>query len=257
MTIHSPASAQSPSAARGTGVIGSGLSDGVAGAAVDALLTVLPTPTVLTAAAGSGAVVLGRAGGAVHGAVVASFVGATSADLAVVLADPGSLDAAAGAESGLVSREDIIRPALERAAGVLGLGVLGDARIDDATTLFLDPETVVFDLTGAGVTFGWFAIRLRQNGTAVAAGDRTVVGNLGRINSVEMALTVEIGRTRMTVRDVLALEPGAVVELDRSVGSPADILLNGRLIAHGEIVVVDQDYAVRITKILDVAESLT
>jgi flagellar motor switch protein FliN/FliY len=84
-----------------------------------------------------------------------------------------------------------------------------------------------------------------------------VVGNLGRINSVEMALTVEIGRTRMTVRDVLALEPGAVVELDRSVGSPADILLNGRLIAHGEIVVVDQDYAVRITQILDVAESLT
>ena len=255
MTIHSPASAPSPSAARGTGVLGSGLSDGVAGAAVDALLTVLPTPTVLTAAAGSGALVLGRAGGAVHVAVVAAFVGATSADLAVVLADPGSLDAAAGAEGGLVSREDIVRPALERAAGVLGLGVLGDARIDDATTLFLDPETVVFDLVGAGGTFGWFAIRLRQN-AAATAGDRTVVGNLGRINSVEMALTVEIGRTRMTVRDVLALEPGAVVELDRSVGSPADILLNGRLIAHGEIVVVDQDYAVRITEILDVAESL-
>jgi len=257
MTLQRSASAQSPSAAGGAGVIGSGLSDGVVDAAVAALLTVLPTPTILTATAGSGAVVVGRAGGAVHGAVVASFVGATSADLAVVLADAGSLDAAAGAESGLVSRDDIIRPALERAAGVLGLGVLGDARIDDATALFLDAETVVFDLTGGGVTFGWFAIRLRQNGTAAATGDRTMVGNLGRINNVEMALTVEIGRTRMTVRDVLALEPGAVVELDRSVGSPADILLNGRLIAHGEIVVVDQDYAVRITKILDVAESLT
>jgi flagellar motor switch protein FliN len=71
-----------------------------------------------------------------------------------------------------------------------------------------------------------------------------------------MTLTVEIGRTRMSVRDVLGMEPGAVVELDRSAGAPADVLLNGRLIAHGEVVVVDQDYAVRITKILDVAESV-
>jgi flagellar motor switch protein FliN/FliY len=85
----------------------------------------------------------------------------------------------------------------------------------------------------------------------------SVVGKLGRISNVEMSLTVEIGRTRMSVRDVLALEPGAVVELDRSAGAPADVLLNGRLIAHGEIVVVDQDYAVRITKILDVAEGLS
>ena len=83
-----------------------------------------------------------------------------------------------------------------------------------------------------------------------------IVGKLGRINNVEMSLTVEIGRTRISVRDVLGLEPGAVLELDRSAGAPADVLLNGRLIAHGEIVVIDQDYAVRITKILDVIESL-
>jgi len=60
---------------------------------------------------------------------------------------------------------------------------------------------------------------------------------------------------RVAVRDLLALEPGAVVELDRSAGTPADILLNGRLIAHGDIVVIDQDYAVRITKILDSPEA--
>ena len=78
--------------------------------------------------------------------------------------------------------------------------------------------------------------------------------NDGRISNVEMAMTVEIGRTRMSVRDVLDLEPGAVIELDRSAGAPADVLLNGRLVAHGEVVVVDQDYAVRITQILDVAD---
>ena len=90
----------------------------------------------------------------------------------------------------------------------------------------------------------------------VPASSGVSTGNLGRINNVEMALTVEIGRTRMSVRDVLGLEPGAVVELDRSAGAPADVLLNGRLIAHGEVVVVDQDYAVRITRILDVADGV-
>jgi flagellar motor switch protein FliN/FliY len=227
-----------------------------AGAAVEALLTVLPTATVLTAVRSSG-VSAERSGVGVERAVVASFVGSTSADLAVVLVDPAALDAAAGIEFGPVSRDDVLRPALERAAETLGLGVLGDARVDDATTLFHDQGTVVFELVGGGVSVGWFAIRLRHSVAEPQRDEQAVMGNLGRINSVEMALTVEIGRTRMTVRDVLALEPGAVVELDRSVGSPADILLNGRLIAHGEIVVVDQDYAVRITQILDVAESLT
>lgn len=78
-----------------------------------------------------------------------------------------------------------------------------------------------------------------------------MASRLGRISNVEMALTVQIGRTRLSVRDVLNLEPGAVIELDRSAGAPADVLLNGRLIAQGEVVVMDQDYGVRITKILD------
>ena len=59
----------------------------------------------------------------------------------------------------------------------------------------------------------------------------------------------------MAVRDVLDLEPGRIVELDRSAGAPADVKLNGRTIAHGEVVVVDQDYAVRITRILENVEA--
>lgn len=186
-------------------------------------------------------------------AIVASFVGATSADLAVVLSDPASL--LAGADTSIVSTEDVLRPALDAAAGMLGTGVLGDVRVEDAQALFEDETTAVFELLAKKAVIGWFAIRVRENGT-VASTSRFVPGNLGRISNVEMALTVEIGRTRMAVRDVLALEPGAVIELDRSAGSPADVLLNGRLIAHGEVVVVDQDYAVRITKILDVAEGV-
>ena len=69
------------------------------------------------------------------------------------------------------------------------------------------------------------------------------------LHGVDMEVTVEIGRTRMTVRDLLDLTPGAVLELDRAAGSPADLLVNGRLIARGEVVVIDEDFGLRITEI--------
>lgn len=226
-------------------------------AAAESLAAQLPTAAPLSAVAqpgGAPAVVLEAAADA----VVASFVGGLSADLALVLTDLEAVVAAGGTDHGIVAVTDVLRPSLEAAAGVLGVGVLGEARRESAASLFADPETVVFALTAGGVAGGWFGLRVRENGTvsAPAATPAVPTGNLGRINNVEMTLTVEIGRTRMSVRDVLGMEPGAVVELDRSAGAPADVLLNGRLIAHGEVVVVDQDYAVRITKILDVAESV-
>jgi flagellar motor switch protein FliN/FliY len=71
------------------------------------------------------------------------------------------------------------------------------------------------------------------------------------LHGVDMEVTVELGRTRMTVRDLLALTTGAVLELDRAAGSPADLLVNGRLIARGEVVVVDEDFGLRVTEIID------
>jgi flagellar motor switch protein FliN/FliY len=82
---------------------------------------------------------------------------------------------------------------------------------------------------------------------AVVPGQR----GLEMLHGVDMEVTVELGRTRMTVRDLLALSPGAVLELDRAAGSPADLLVNGRLIARGEVVVVDEDFGLRVTEILD------
>ncbi|CAM3314482.1 flagellar motor switch protein FliN [Occultella aeris] len=187
-------------------------------------------------------------------AYLASFVGATSADVALVLTDELPTD-------GVVSGADVLRPALEAATATLGAGILSDVTEGDAADLLAAPDVVVYDLNAPdGRTLGWFAIRLRPNarqparpGTVDAANSRP--GRIGRINDVEMTLTVEIGRTRMSVRDVLDLEPGGVIELDRSAGAPADLLLNGRLIAHGEVVVVDQDYAIRVTQILDATEA--
>ncbi len=71
------------------------------------------------------------------------------------------------------------------------------------------------------------------------------------LHGVDLEVTVELGRTRMTVRDLLALSPGAVLELDRAAGSPADLLVNGRLIARGEVVVVDEDFGLRITEVIE------
>ncbi len=226
--------------------------------AADALVVALPTAAPLSALAQPGGATPAALDAAATG-VVASFVGGLSADLVLVLTDLDAVTAAGGTEHGIVDVTDVLRPSLEAAAAVLGVGVLGDARLESGTALLADPETAVFELTAGGVPGGWFGIRIRENGTVSASHAPAVassLGNLGRINNVEMTLTVEIGRTRMSVRDVLGMEPGAVVELDRSAGAPADVLLNGRLIAHGEVVVVDQDYAVRITKILDVAETV-
>ncbi len=69
------------------------------------------------------------------------------------------------------------------------------------------------------------------------------------LQGVEMAVTVELGRTRMMVRDLLGIRVGSVIELDRQVGSNVDILVNGTLLAKGEVVVVDDEMGVRITDI--------
>jgi flagellar motor switch protein FliN/FliY len=67
--------------------------------------------------------------------------------------------------------------------------------------------------------------------------------------NVDMGVTVELGRTHMTMRELLALRPGKVIELDRLARSPVDILVNNTLLARGEVVVLDDELGVRITEI--------
>ena len=75
------------------------------------------------------------------------------------------------------------------------------------------------------------------------------MGSLAMLSDVEMDVTVELGRTKMPIRELLALQPGMVVEIDRAAGAPIDVLVNGRLIACGEVVVIDEEFGVRITEI--------
>lgn len=73
------------------------------------------------------------------------------------------------------------------------------------------------------------------------------IGNLELLRDIELTVTVEVGRARMRVKDLLGLHEGSVVELDRPVGSPVDLLANGRTIARGEIVLVEDQLGIRVT----------
>src|SRR6185369_2737975 len=86
---------------------------------------------------------------------------------------------------------------------------------------------------------------------------RPAGGNIGLLLDVPLKLTVELGRTTKLVKEILALAPGAVVELDKLAGEPVDILVNEKLIAKGEVVVIDENFGVRITEILNPEERLT
>lgn len=78
--------------------------------------------------------------------------------------------------------------------------------------------------------------------------------DLSRLSEIPMELSVEIGRTHMTVGETLELRVGSVVGLERQAGEAADLLVNGSAIARGEIVVVEEQYGLRITEILDQQE---
>jgi flagellar motor switch protein FliN/FliY len=79
---------------------------------------------------------------------------------------------------------------------------------------------------------------------------------LDRLLDVPLNVDVELGRTRMTIQDLLALGPGSIIELDKVAGSPLDILVNDRLLARGEAVVVNDKFGIRITDIVSPQERI-
>jgi flagellar motor switch protein FliN len=80
--------------------------------------------------------------------------------------------------------------------------------------------------------------------------------NLQLILDVSVTLALEVGRAKMSVRDLLQLAPGAVVELDRLAGEPLDVLVNGVRIARGEVVVVNEKFGIRLTDVVSETERM-
>jgi flagellar motor switch protein FliN len=93
---------------------------------------------------------------------------------------------------------------------------------------------------------------LKNEVTGGAGGDL----NLDVLLDVAVTISMEVGRARLPIRNLLQLNQGSVVELERAAGEPLDVYANGTLIAHGEVVVVNEKFGVRLTDVVSPAERL-
>jgi flagellar motor switch protein FliN/FliY len=113
------------------------------------------------------------------------------------------------------------------------------ASTDDATVAVEAPAPVAVEVDPAGE-------QLRPSAAASEQSD----ADLARLHAVPVELAVEIGRTRMTIGDTLGLGPGSIITLNRMAGEPVDLLVNGRPIARGEVVVIDEEFGLRVTEVV-------
>jgi flagellar motor switch protein FliN len=197
------------------------------------------------------------------GAVLADLEGSTTGRIAVLVGDD-LVAALASSPLGGLDLAAALQPTLDAVAEALGARVGAARQVDVALVAHdLGPAFVTVPLDGTGsaaailLTESALAPTTAPLPSAVGAPTTPTAGpadghrrGIELLHGVDMEVTVEIGRTRMTVRELLDLSPGAVLELDRAAGSPADLLVNGRLIARGEVVVIDEDFGLRITEIV-------
>lgn len=92
-------------------------------------------------------------------------------------------------------------------------------------------------------------VQFSSLGAAPGRREKNILSDLGILLDVPLHITVELGRAEMPVREILALGPGSVIELDRSAGEVLDVLVNGTLVAQGEVVVVDEQFGIRLTHV--------
>lgn len=248
-------------------------------AAAEAAAAALPAVTPLIvgpAQPGSAHVADAFAGGA-----VAALDGVPGA--VVVLIGEELVGALAGSPLGELDLSAAVQPAIDAAARALGAhartATTLDLTADGELAAAVGGDFTTVPLIGAGIAAAVLVPQATLAGAKEPLGDEPAPEpepagltdqpfvpafgaapgslppqrGLEMLHGVDMEVTVELGRTRMTVRDLLALTPGAVLELDRAAGSPADLLVNGRLVARGEVVVVDEDFGLRVTEIVDAA----
>lgn len=94
-------------------------------------------------------------------------------------------------------------------------------------------------------------VRLQSFDKPVAASAPANDENFGLIQDVPLEISVQVGKTKKSVKDIMDLTNGSIVELDKQAGDPVDIIVNGQLIARGEVVVIDENFGVRVTEIIE------
>jgi flagellar motor switch protein FliN/FliY len=179
---------------------------------------------------------------------LATSLEARAADELLTSSTTPALEAGASAMGGLVAEELRLGRVTEVATEAL-------VAADDSDCLVYafsaNDERVACLVVKLAAAISSASVTLHQfetlnDGSAGNGGSRP----LAILKDVEMGVTAELGRRRMTVRDLLALTPGSVIELDRAAGSPVDVLVNGTLIARGEVVVIDEEFGIRIAEIV-------
>jgi len=190
-------------------------------------------------------------------AIAASLSGEVTGDVVLVVSAE-VVEALSNSPVGKMDVAAALRPALEAAAATLGRVRVASERLEEPVAALDGLRDkgmfVAVPLLADGEHQATFALQVNLPRPSSGGGQR---GSLDLLRHVAMEVTVEIGRTRMTVQELLSLHPGEVVELDRAASAPADLLVNGTLIARGEVVVVDEDFGLRISEIVtDAAEAL-
>jgi len=133
---------------------------------------------------------------------------------------------------------------LDRQMAVMGKEKNGRGRVNPLDAILEEEEES--DVSIQPVKFP----QLRPSDERVARDD------IERLLDVSLMVSVELGRKHMQIKDILELGPGKIVELDKLAGEPVDLLVNGKVLARGEVVVVDENFGVRITDLIDPKERI-
>ncbi len=142
----------------------------------------------------------------------------------------------------LLDQDDVDNVLKEAGAEGEGEGDSAEASLDtpaDEIGGFTDPEVKQADF--------------QQLSSATEEGETK---NIELLMDVELPISIELGKTKMNISDILGLAPGSIVELDKLVGEPVDLLVNQRCVAKGEVVVVEENFGLRITQLVSPEERL-
>jgi|SRR5271165_3710085 len=206
------------------------------------------------------------ASGAVRGEMalrIPSAAGATMAQLLIGAADPSSSVLTAELKEGL---EKLLRQIAGQAATVLKAALGSDVQLQvspssppswpAADVVWIGTpsgaeKALAFELQISAALAASLQSRPSPASDAARPAPPALSASYDRLMDVGLEVKLRFGSRRMVLRDVLALSAGAVVELDRKLHAPADLLLDGRVIAQGEVVVVEGKYGLRVTEVFD------
>jgi flagellar motor switch protein FliN/FliY len=239
-------------------VTGDGLEDSAVRAA-QAIVTLLPATSDLVPGAPQPPALVNAADWA--GGALSPLTGNNQGSVGVLVGEE-LVKVLAESPMGPLELGAAVQPSLDAAATALGTTAGAGQTLDAAGVAeAIAAADITVPLVSGGATVAVLVLTNPAPEVAAPVGQATIghgapkVGATARpgielLHGVAMDVTVELGRTRLSVRELLALTPGDVIELDRAAGSPADLLVNGRLIARGEVVVVDENFALRVTEIV-------